>query len=178
MGSRWALVCAALLVVTGCDSGTVVIEIDLPPAAGEVVQVQVAGAGVAVERSLAVDTTTVPLTASTQHLCITAHGPAGEVNVRLRQCENESCTGAADTVPRAHTATIEQAIYAGKTTNVRLGAFRVDGHVPVARCDVRGCTDRFTSTFCSLEDGAHFCEGSGSVEPTPECDVQLEVTIP
>ncbi|MEZ4339961.1 MAG: hypothetical protein R3B82_25345 [Sandaracinaceae bacterium] len=96
----------------------------------------------------------------------------------MRQCENASCSGASDTVPRTHTATIADGIYGGKTTDVRLGAFRVDAHNPVDRCDVRGCTDRFASSFCRASDGAHFCEFQSNVEPAlDECQVSLELSF-
>ena len=123
-------------------------------------------------RPISAPSFTVPLTDAPQHVCVTANGPAGEVNVRLRQCANETCTGPSDTVPRTHTATIDDGIYAGKTTNVRLGAFRIDANTPVPRCEVRGCTDRFADSFCRLEDGAHFCEFQSDVAPRVEgCDV-------
>lgn len=170
---------ALALLAAGCaDAGTVVIELDAPTGAGQSLVIQVAGAGVDPSRPLSVPSITVPLTDAAQHVCVTAHGPSGEVNLRLRQCENASCSGASDTVPRTHTATIEDGVHAGKTTNVRLGPFRIDAHNPVDRCDVRGCTDRFASTFCRASDGAHFCEFQPNVEPMLDaCQVSLELSF-
>ena len=162
----------------GCDGGTVVIEVQLTgDPAGGFVTIQPAGAGVDVERPFQSADAPLALTDATQRVCVTVHGPAGEVNLRMRRCENETCTGASDSIPRVHTANIPDAIHTGKTTNVRLGPFRVDANTTVDRCDVRGCVDRFTETFCRAEDGAHFCEFMGDVEPTPECDVRQVTTL-
>ncbi|MCB9592728.1 MAG: hypothetical protein H6719_08345 [Sandaracinaceae bacterium] len=176
---RLLLASALALLAVGCgDAGTVVIEVDAPVAAGQILVIQVAGEGVDPSRPLTAESLTVPLTGEAQHVCVRANGPAGDVAVRLRQCENATCTGGSDTVPRTHTATIEHGIYAGRTTDVRLGAFRVDSNAPVTRCEVRGCVDRVASTYCRLEDGAHFCEFSDDVPPALDaCQVSLELSF-
>lgn len=168
-----------VLLLAGCsDAGTIVLELDTPASAGQVLVIQVAGEGHDPRRPLTVDALEVPLTDAARHVCVTARGPAGQVNVRLRQCENASCSGPSDAIPRTHTAIIEDGVHAGKTTNVRLGPFRVDAHSPVARCDVRGCVDRFAETFCRAEDGAHFCEFQGDVPPRLDaCELSLEATF-
>lgn len=166
------------LLAAGCaSSGTVVVEVDAPAAEGEALVIQVAGADADPELPLSTERATVELTGAPQHVCVTVDGPAGGVSVRLQQCGNTICTGPGDSIPRLHTATIPAAIYAGKTTTVDLGAFRVDTHADVDACSVAGCTDRMASTFCRLEDGAHFCEFMDSVEPTPTCDVTLSLGI-
>ena len=171
-------VALAALLVAGCaDSGTVVVEVDLPATAGEAMVIQVAGAGANPELPLTTERATVDLTGAPQHVCVTVDGPTGEVNVRLQQCGNAICTGPGDSIPRLHTATIGRAIYAGKTTTVDLGAFRVDTHATVDPCAVEGCTDRMASSFCRLEDGAHFCEFMEDAPPARACDVTLSLGI-
>ena len=169
---------ALALLLVGCDNGTTVVEVQLPPnTSGNFLTIQVAGAGVDPTRPFQSGDAPIALTAVEQRACVTIHGPSGEVNLRMRLCDNEICTGSADSIPRVHSATIPEAIYAGKTTNIRLGPWRLDAHNVVDRCDVRGCTDRFADTFCRLDDGAHFCEFMDNVEPTPECDVRQEVNL-
>ena len=167
---RHALAIASLLV--GCSTGTTLVEVQLlAEPAGGFITLHAGGAGVDPTRPFTSAAVPIPLTDTEQRVCWTIHGPAGEVNLRMVHCDNETCTGPGDSIPRVHSATITDAIYAGKTTNVRIGPWHLDSHSNVARCDVRGCVDRFTTTFCRVEDGAHFCEFMGNVEPTPECDV-------
>jgi hypothetical protein len=166
---RHTLVLAFLLV--GCSTGTTIVEVQLEAdPSGGFITLHAGGAGVDPTRPFASGATPIALTDVEQRVCWTIHGPPGDVNLRMARCDNETCTGPSDSIPRVHSATITDAIYAGKTTNVRLGPWRLDTHSNVDRCDVRGCVDRFAATFCRVEDGAHFCEFMGSVEPTPECD--------
>ncbi|MBX3275808.1 MAG: hypothetical protein KF729_36460 [Sandaracinaceae bacterium] len=170
---RLALAC----LLAGCGDGTIVIELDTPPSAGEVLYVQVAGAGVDPSRPLTVPSERIELTGAARHVCVTARGPAGDVNVRLRQCAEPACSGAADAVPRTHTATIEHGVYAGRTTNVQLGAFRARSHDPIERCAVRGCVRRNAPTYCR-PDGDHYCEHDEDVPPALDgCDIALELAF-
>lgn len=172
---HWTVL-AALLV--GCSSGTTIIEVQLPAApAGGFTTIHVGGVGVDPSRPFESSATRIPLTDAEQRVCVTINGPPGEVNLRMRQCEDETCSGATDMIPRVHTATITDAIYAGRTTAIRLGPWRLDAHNDVDRCDVRGCVDRFVTTFCRVDDGAHFCEFQGNVEPTPDCDVRQTIDL-
>jgi len=172
---------AALLALlsAGCaETGTVIVQVDAPAAAGEALVVQVAGPGADPELPLSTERATVELTDAPQRVCVTVDGPPGEVSVRLQQCGNAICTGPGDSIPRLHTATVPGAIYGGKTTTVDLGTFRVDTHLDFDPCQVAGCTDRTPGSYCRLEDGAHFCEFMDSVAPPPSaCDVRLSLGL-
>ncbi|MEZ4340766.1 MAG: hypothetical protein R3B82_29440 [Sandaracinaceae bacterium] len=83
------------------------------------------------------------------------------LRVRLRFCEDPSCTAARDaTAPEARVE-FERALYPGHFTQGRVCVDTVPttpSPVPtiVDRCDVR-CRDGEAATYCRA-DGTHFCE--------------------
>jgi hypothetical protein len=84
-----------------------------------------------------------------------------ELGLRVRFCASSDCTEVGDDAAPKRELIFERALYPGSRTRYTL---RIDtipdalaAPVRVGRCDVRGCIEGSTSTYCSA-DGRHFCE--------------------
>lgn len=86
---------------------------------------------------------------------------ARPLHVRVRFCEDPTCSAPADATAPEHRVDIERGFYLGRYTQARVcvdEAPTVTNAVPevIERCEVR-CREGTAAMYCRL-DGTHFCE--------------------
>ncbi len=116
--------------------------------------------------------TGVELTAERTEMKISVIGnsdiEARSVRLKTQFCVDPRCNGFGDdSMAPISCVQFERVFYVGTFTSYRLTHIDVVPTIvtcgmsdvfPVGRCDVRGCVDGDTTSYCRLEDGTHFCE--------------------
>jgi hypothetical protein len=162
---RRALLAIALLSLSACARNAILeITIELPEAItlGETELRMLSGDAADFESPRWADAQVARLgTEPSMRVDVVAEGEAIEapLAIRLRLCEDDRCPA---TAPEVRVG-IERAFYAGAHTwiAIEVPLAPVPGEPPifVGRCDVGGCLEGETRSFCRLEPPMrHYCE--------------------
>ena len=154
--------------------GSLLIEIEMPPADADGVpyaSIRAADETYPFEIPWPGDAPTEePLGTARSFACLEVRGaPGSTVHVRARLCEGPSCLDPDVEAPTLEMA-IEDAIYRGKTTHVQMRWEDGVGEVTtVSRCEVAGCIEGESTSYCRATDGSHFCESNPNVARRTRC---------